>query len=236
MRVANLEPFIGNIVRKNFGTRNPAGFLEGDPSKVVRDLYSFRYPQVTDYSYQRYSEVIAAWTEFGSYPGLRVPNFVPYSNFYVVVNWIEGERLDLKKFDRNNPKETGVVGSFLGSLVDYSAYKFYNGGVYISDQKAEQYMYRKSDGHEGEGVYFVDLDYERGVIDPKSPNTLDLSIFLSGISGIFLNVENKFSPDRFDSEKTKLLTLLEKVLKKHRSSLVQEAYEKLSSNRGGRTE
>jgi hypothetical protein len=232
MQVADLEPFTGKIVRKNFGTRNPVGFLEGDPSKLVRDLYPFRYPQVTDHSRQRYSEVINAWTEFGSYPGLRVPDFVPYSDFYVVVNWVEGERLDLKKFDNKNSEEAKVVGGFLGSLVDYSADKFHNGGVYVSDQKTEQYMYGESDGHQGEGVYFVDLDYERGVIDPKSYNTLDLSIFLSRISGIFLDVENKFSLDKFDPEKTKLLNLLDEVLKKHNSSFVQKAYEKVNSSRG----
>lgn len=224
-QVKELAPFEGNIERRSFGKhRNPIGVLADDPLKVVRHLHLFNYDD-PDYRNRRYQEVINAWTEFGGYPGIKIPQFTPYSNFFVVADLIEGETLKEKDFSAD-PQAPPIVGRFLGSLVDYASDKYHNGGVYISDQKAEQYMYGVAPGESDPRVFFVDLDYERGVFDAKNPYDLDQALFLSGISTVFRVVERKFTPGVFFNERLKLLQLLEEDLRKNRSYFVKNALEK----------
>ncbi len=230
IRIEELKSFQGIIERKSFGKhRNPIGVLADNPSKVIRHLHSFAYDNNPNYRNHRYEEVINAWLEFGSYPGIKVPQFTPYSDFFVIVDLVSGETLKEKDFSAD-PQAPQVVGKFLGALVDYASDKYHNGGVYLSDQKAEQYMYGTTSGETSPNIYFVDLDYERGIFDAKNPYALDLALFLSGISGVFRVVEKKFAPDTFCDERSKLLKLLEEDFRKHRSYSVENALEAFGVN------
>lgn len=217
-----LELFTQSIIRYDFGRNNPIGFLENDPQKVVRELHGFKYLGVTQKDYTRYSKVINAWREFGSYPGIRVPNFIPYSNFFVVVDFVEGETLDKKQFQQNS-EEILLIRSFLDSLVNYTADKCHNGGLYLSDQKTEQYMYGTTQKDNRPGVYFVDLDYEMVEINPEKPSGVGMLIRRN--SFVFKEIESRFKPGIFNNERVKLQILIEEVLKKHNYPSIRDALE-----------
>lgn len=227
LRIEDLEIFSGKIKRKSFGRRNPVGILEDDPSKVVRNLYPFRdLPEAE--AHDRYLKVIGAWREYRTYPGIRVPLFTPYRDYMVVVNLVNGESLDYKEFSKDEPEAPEVMGQFLDSLIDYTSDKYHNGGFYISDQKVEQYMYGVSGDDQDSGVYFVDLDFEIGRVDPDAH--YDLEHLLSKVSSIFCEVEAKLRPHKFNSARIKLLELLEEDVKNGRSYYLEKAIKTISKN------
>ncbi len=228
IRVEDLEIFSGKIEPHDFGSLTPCGFLEGDPQKVVRNLASFKQRGSMEEIDLRYAQVINAWTEFGCFQGIRVPRFTAYRNFFVVVDFVEGESLDKKQFTGENPEENITIGRFLGSLADYADDKCHNGGVYLSDQKPQQYMYGTTIQESSPGVYFVDLDYEMGVIDPEDLYDLAIPRLFFGISKVFRGVDRKFDPQTFSQERMRLQELIKEARERYNSHILGYAWESLN--------
>lgn len=120
------------------------------------------------------------WREFGKYPGIHVPQFYIVAGepiddtfdgvkmkeaLYLVVERINGKNLEEIAI-KDNPKRANKLEDMCCGLIDYLSDRYKDGGLYLFDQRIDQYVYGTTEKDQEPKVYWVDLDWEAARFSP----------------------------------------------------------------------